>query len=31
VKDDKLGVIADEWNFCFEFNNKLKRKFFWKA
>jgi hypothetical protein len=31
MKDDKLGVIADEWNFCFEFNNKLKRKFFWKA
>jgi hypothetical protein len=31
VKDKKLGVIADEWLFCFAFNNKLKRKFFWNS
>jgi hypothetical protein len=31
VKDDRLGVVADEWNFCFEFNNRLKRKFFWNS
>ena len=28
VKDKRFGVVADEWLFCFEFNNKLKRKFF---
>jgi hypothetical protein len=26
-----LGLIADEWNFCFGFNNRLKRKFFWNS
>ena len=31
VKDPKLGVIADEWLFCFGFDNKLKRKFFWNS
>jgi hypothetical protein len=31
VKDDRFGVVADEWNFCFEFNNRLKRKFFWNS
>ena len=31
VKDKRLGVIADEWTFCFGFNNKLKRKFFWDS
>jgi hypothetical protein len=31
VRDDTLGVIADEWNFCFGFNNRLKRKFFWNS
>ena len=31
VKDKRLGVIADEWTFCFTFNNRLKRKFFWNS
>jgi hypothetical protein len=31
VKDARLGVIADEWTFCFPSNNRLKRKFFWDA
>jgi len=31
VKDKRLGVIADEWTFCFSFNNRLKRKFFWNS
>jgi hypothetical protein len=31
VKDARLGVIADEWTFCFLRDNKLKRKFFWDA
>jgi hypothetical protein len=31
VKDARLGVIADEWTFCFPFNNRLERKFFWNA
>src|SRR3954447_4029755 len=31
VKDKRLGVIADEWTFCFTFNNRLKRKFFWDS
>jgi hypothetical protein len=31
VKDRQLGVIADDWTFCFPFNNRLKRKFFWNA
>jgi len=31
VKDARLGVIADEWTFCFPANNRLKRKFFWDA
>jgi hypothetical protein len=31
VKDKTLGVIADEWLFCFAFDNKLKRKFFWNS
>ena len=30
VKDPRLGVIADEWTFCFP-KNKLKRKFFWDS
>src|ERR687887_2756734 len=29
VKDARLGVIADEWLFCFGRDNRLKRKFFW--
>jgi hypothetical protein len=31
VKDARLGVIADEWTFCFPADNRLKRKFFWDA
>jgi hypothetical protein len=31
VKDKRLGVIADEWTFCFGFDNRLKRKFFWDS
>jgi len=31
VKDARLGVIADEWTFCFPANNRLKRKFFWDS
>lgn len=31
VKDKRLGVIADEWTFCFPFNNRLTRKFFWNS
>ena len=31
VRDPKLGVVADEWLFCFGFDNKLKRKFFWDS
>jgi len=31
VKDKRLGVIADEWTFCFSFNNRLKRRFFWNS
>jgi hypothetical protein len=31
VRDPKLGVIADEWLFCFTSNNRLKRKFFWDS
>lgn len=31
VKDATLGVIADEWLFCFGFDNRLKRKFFWNS
>ena len=31
VKDAQLGVIADEWTFCFPSNNRLKRKFFWNS
>jgi hypothetical protein len=31
VKDKRLGVIADEWTFCFPSNNRLKRKFFWNS
>jgi hypothetical protein len=31
VKDARLGVIADEWTFCFPFNEGLKRKFFWNS
>ena len=31
VKDERLGVIADEWTFCFPFNERLKRKFFWNS
>jgi hypothetical protein len=31
VKDARLGVIADEWTFCFPSNNRLTRKFFWDA
>jgi hypothetical protein len=31
VKDARLGVIADEWTFCFPSNNRLERKFFWNA
>jgi len=31
VKDKRLGVIADEWTFCFTFDNRLKRKFFWNS
>ena len=31
VKDKRLGVVADEWLFCFEYNNRLKRKFFWNS
>jgi hypothetical protein len=31
VRDPRLGVIADEWLFCFGFDNKLKRKFFWDS
>jgi hypothetical protein len=31
VKDKRLGVIADEWTFCFPFNDRLKRKFFWDS
>jgi hypothetical protein len=31
VRNPRLGVIADEWTFCFPSNNRLKRKFFWDA
>jgi hypothetical protein len=31
VRDPRLGIIADEWLFCFAFNNKLKRKYFWNS
>jgi hypothetical protein len=31
VKDARLGVVADEWLFCFASNNRLKRKFFWNS
>jgi len=31
VKDERLGVVADEWLFCFGFNKRLKRKFFWNS
>ena len=31
VKDKRLGVIADEWTFCFPSNNRLERKFFWNS
>jgi hypothetical protein len=31
VRDPRFGVIADEWLFCFGFDNKLKRKFFWDS
>jgi hypothetical protein len=31
VKDRQLGVIADEWTFCFPSNGGLKRKFFWNS
>lgn len=31
VKGPRLGVIADEWLFCFAFDNRLKRKFFWNS
>jgi hypothetical protein len=31
VKDKRLGVIADEWTFCFTSNNRLKRKYFWNS
>ena len=31
VKDERLGVIADEWTFCFPSNNRLERKFFWNS
>jgi hypothetical protein len=31
VQDPQLGVIADEWLFCFAFNNRLKRKYFWNS
>jgi hypothetical protein len=31
VRDPRLGVIADEWLFCFGFDNRLKRKFFWDS
>jgi hypothetical protein len=31
VRDKRLGVIADEWTFCFGFNDRLKRRFFWDS
>jgi hypothetical protein len=31
VKDKRLGVIADEWTFCFTSDDRLKRKFFWDS
>jgi hypothetical protein len=31
LRDSRLGVIADEWLFCFATDNKLKRKFFWNS
>jgi hypothetical protein len=31
VRDPRLGIVADEWLFCFTSNNRLKRKFFWDA
>lgn len=31
VKDERLGVIADEWTFCFPFNHGLKKKYFWDS
>jgi hypothetical protein len=31
VDDARLGVVADEWNFCFGFDLSLKRKLFWNA
>jgi hypothetical protein len=31
VRDERLGVVADEWTFCFPSNNRLTRKFFWNS
>jgi hypothetical protein len=31
VSDSRLGVVADEWLFCFAFDSRLKRKFFWNS